>query len=244
MKYLRTMLLVNIFLLAVLVILYDVSVLLKASAQNEQIVNQTKNIPEVASYEAILAAYWTPECEISVKTNRREFKLASNLYSDNSKCANSSSFYVGVSPNGKFLAYEDLSGGVDPQVRLYSLDKTKRFMGDVVVTYGPSAYLNMLFLPNGKLALVSGDSAEEKYSINIINVEGLYTVYPNNIDEENYYFSGISDFSKIVAIDTKLKHPFKLGFSKIDSSDAAEQSLIIKSSSGTNIMAAYKLSEL
>lgn len=91
-----------------------------------------------------------------------------------------------VSNSGKYLAYEDLSGGIDSMVKIYSADLNESFQ---LVVLGTSTILDMKFLPDDRLAVLSGypGSYDEQF-LNVYNIPVLFANLSKNIDPQYRYF--------------------------------------------------------
>lgn len=138
--------------------------------------------------EKMISSAVTYDCQVEVKTNKREFSLPTNLSSGSFKCHQF--FLSAVSPTGKFLAHQDLSGGVDSMVRIYSLKENDTLQLDVL---GTSEIADMLFTKDDKLVVLNG--YEKEMSFRVYDIPGLFRGYPNNVDRRYNLFMG-SDFAK------------------------------------------------
>ncbi|MBU0650130.1 hypothetical protein KJ605_01970 [Patescibacteria group bacterium] len=75
-----------------------------------------------------------------------------------------------VSPSGRYVAFEDLSGGLDSVIRVYSLDQN-----GITTLYvdGTSTIMDLVFMPGDVLVVMSGYPS-------VLNEQWLtaYEVYP------------------------------------------------------------------
>jgi hypothetical protein len=138
--------------------------------------------------EKIISSEVTYDCQIKVKTDKKEFFLPTNLDVEKIKCYQ---FVLStVSPSGNFLAYEDISGGVDSMVWIYSLEEDARLQLDVL---GTSAIKDILFDKDDRLIVLNG--YDEEMSFRVYDIPGLFKGYPGNVDTRyNIFLDG--DFMK------------------------------------------------
>ncbi len=147
-----------------------------------------KKINPPAIQERMISSEITYDCRIKVKTDKKEFFLPTNFDSEISRCYQ---FVLSViSPSGKFLAYEDISGGVDSMVWIYSLEVNARLQLDVL---GTSTIKDMLFDKNDRLIVLNG--YEKEMSFRVYDIPNLFKGYPDNVDTRYNIFLG-SDFIK------------------------------------------------
>lgn len=173
-------------------------------------INSSTNYKETTGKptpEKIVSSEITYDCKIKLTTNQKELYLPTNFDPKNSKCYQ---FVLNeVSPSGKYAAFEDVSGGLDSAIKLYSLELNDTFQLDVL---GTSNIGDMVYLPNDSLVVLNGYVGE--MYIRIYDIEGLFKEYPNNIDKQYKYFYGSSftKYPKVINLPSDGKYYHTLSF--------------------------------
>lgn len=146
----------------------------------------SKTVPDYTSTKIIGNS--TDECKIFATLNNGEtISVASTNLSgiEDSPCLENPN--VKISSSGKYLAFEDVTGGIDSTVKIYSLELNK-----VTILYvlGTSTIFDFTFLDNDELAVLSGyPGIYDEQWLRVTNIKKLYGDYENNILDwpEPYY---------------------------------------------------------
>jgi hypothetical protein len=138
------------------------------------------------------------DCKIKINTTKGEILLTteySQFYPEK-KCYQ---FLLNkVSPSGKYVAFQDISGGLDSALRIYSLEYNENIQLDVL---GTSSIFDISFLPDDKLISLSGyKGIYNEQSLSVYDIPGLFTKYPSNIDKQYKYFTSLNIYNKIIAL--------------------------------------------
>lgn len=156
--------------------------------------------------EKIIASEVTLEgCKIKVTTNKREIFLNTSFLESNpqTKCYQ---FVLNlVSPSGKYVVFQDISGGLDSQIRVYSLGHNKDIALDVL---GSSTIKYMGFLPDDRLAAINGYFGyfgKEWLGqwLRIYDIPSLFNSYPDTVDSQYNYFKLSDDNLAVVDLPDK-----------------------------------------
>ncbi len=138
------------------------------------------------SNEKIISAYLDKNCKITVTSSEKDYELVTGLAGGmNFKCK---PLTIGeTSPSGKYLAYEDVSGGIDSVMALFSLDYGRSVTLGV---WGTSTIMDYTFLPDDKLIAINGypDIFDEQW-LSVFELPKIFSDFSNNFNEEYYYFS-------------------------------------------------------
>lgn len=103
--------------------------------------------------ERIISAALLPDCRIKVSTNFREFYIETSVFRLGTKRDCETKSVGSFSYSGKYLAFDSVSGGVDSEVRIFSLELERDVSLDVL---GSSAISEVKFLLFDKLAVLNG----------------------------------------------------------------------------------------
>lgn len=156
--------------------------------------------PVTPDGEKIIASEVTLEgCKIKVTTNKREIFLNTSFLESNPQTKCYQFVLNPISPSGKYVAFQDISGGLDSQIRIYSLDHNKDISLDVL---GSSTIKYVDFLPDDRLAVINGYFGyfgKEWLGqwLRIYDTPNLFNKYPDNVDQQYNYFK-LSDDSLVV----------------------------------------------
>lgn len=148
--------------------------------------------------EKIIASEVTVEgCKIKVTTNKREIFLdTSFLESDpQTKCYQ---FVLNqVSPSGKYMVFQDISGGIDSKASVYSIEHEDTL---TLYVFGTSNIFDIAFLPDNSAVVLYGykGNYNEQY-LAIYNLPELFRSYPTNIDQYKY-FTNLDQNSKRITL--------------------------------------------
>lgn len=157
--------------------------------QNNKIPQESKTndvIKSEITFEGLIKSARFEKCSIVLtSSNGKDYTIGKILGGgeDGTVCLAEPKYEI--SDSGKFFVFEDLSGGVDLWVRIFSV-KTKTI--DTLGVWGTSWLLDLEFLPNDKLAILSGypEIPQEQW-LSVINLPALYEKYPDTIDEHGYF---------------------------------------------------------
>jgi hypothetical protein len=101
---------------------------------------------------------------------------------------------VKVSNFGDYFAFEDVSGGIDSMIRIYSsdLDKTT-----TLYVYGTSTIMDLVFLEGDVLAVLSGyPGTYDEQWLSVYDIAGLHANYEKTVNPEFDYFTEIEGYKK------------------------------------------------
>lgn len=167
----------------------------KQSIAPFQDLGQKQNRPTPSSAtadgERIIASEVTVEgCKIKVTTNKREIFLNTSFLESNPQTKCYQFVLNPVSPSGKYVVFQDISGGLDSQIRVYSVGNNKDVYLDVL---GSSTIKYMDFLPDDRLAVINGYFGyfgKEWLGqwLRIYDIPSLFNNYPNSVDSQYNYF--------------------------------------------------------
>ena len=138
----------------------------------------------------IVSAEITKDCKLLVTTSLGERKTAADIfdrgYGDVVGCREG--LVTRVSPSGRYVAFEDVSGGVDSMTRIYSLEQDRTTTLSVT---GTSVIADMEFLPDDRLALLNGYPGSDEYHLGVSDIPQLYERYDDFLLplEDIYYFA-------------------------------------------------------
>lgn len=169
----------------------------------------TSTPTEQQTTEKIISSEVTVEaCKIKVNTTKGEFFLNTNFleFGPQTRCYQ---FLLNrVSPSGKYVVFQDISGGVDSMLRVYSLEHNDTIQLDV---FGTSEIFDISFLPNDKLIALYGYRGPDKEQyLKVFDLPGLFIAYPSNIDKQYKYFTNLAQYSKNITLPRIGKNYFSL----------------------------------
>src|SRR3989344_7658429 len=149
--------------------------------------------------EKIVSAEYTYDCKVEVVTNKASYFVDTAYLKSGTGLTNCSGYdYAVVSPSGKYVAYQDISGGIDSMVKIYSVERKEAFQ---LYVYGTSTVYDMLFLPDDSLVVLNG-YPEETYA-NVYDIALLFSDYPNDLDTQYKYFNDLNNHTKPLLLPTK-----------------------------------------
>lgn len=156
--------------------------------------------PTAASTNSIISSEVLTDdsCRVKITTSEKDV-LVETGYAEHGTEARCYQFLRNtVSSTGKYAAIQDLSGGVDSMVRVYSAkyDQTLR-----VGFFGTSEIFDFLFTPDDKLVVLNGykDSYAEQF-LSIYDVDQLFSEYPNNVDMQYMLFTNTESATKVITL--------------------------------------------
>ena len=173
------------------------------------------------------------ECKIKVNTTKGEVFLNTN-FGPQTKCYQ---FVLNrVSPSGKYVVFQDISGEGDSLLKVYSIKHDDTLRLDVL---GTSNIFDISFLPDDRLVALYGYKgiSKEKY-LKMFDLSGLFTSYPSNIDKQYKCFINLIPYSKNITLPNIGKDYFSLS--------ASGSKLRIYGTGGVNagILEEYNFNEL
>ncbi len=162
--------------------------------------------PSTAEEKIIASEATVDECRVKVTTTNKEFYLDTDI---DPKVRCYQYLLNEVSPSGKFVVFEDLSGGVDSILRVYWLAGDDTIRLDF---FGTSKIFDIRFLPDDKLVVLYGYKGvyNEQY-LKIFDLSGLFKNYPDNIHQQYKIFTDLSQHSKKIVLPPIGKDYFSLG---------------------------------
>lgn len=167
--------------------------------RNEKVSQESKTgevINKKRAFEGLIKKVKFDNCEIEILSSDGKNYVIGEISGggkDGTVCLTEPKYQI--SDSGKYLVFEDLSGGVDLWVRVFSVT-TKTI--DTLAVWGTSWLLDLEFLPNDKLAILSGypEIPQEQW-LSVINLPALYEKYPDTIDDNGYFkYDILNDNSK------------------------------------------------
>ena len=153
----------------------------------------SKNISQTDE-KIILSEVISSECKIKITTTKRMFFLNTDYLSYQMACPQS--LLNQFSPSGKFVVFQDISGGADSALKVYPIKYNDLISLD---NFGSSTIFDIIFLPNDMLAILNGyqGSFNEQY-LRIYDLDGLFYTYPANLDENYRNFTNLNEYTKII----------------------------------------------
>lgn len=161
-------------------------------------------------------------CKIKITTDKKEFTLETQVSEIYKECLQG--LQITISPSGKYLAFEDASGGIDTMPKLYSLEKNTPITLGV---WGTTQIFNFLFLADNRLLTLSGwRGIPDSQVLAIFNTEKIFADYPNSLDP-NRYLKGEEAYTRRVDLPKQTKDYDSLSFDgdKVSVKDEAGQTL-------------------
>jgi len=162
-----------------------------------------KNLPtsapkkQLTSEKIISSEVTVEECKIKLNTTKGEVFLDTNFlkFNPQTKCYQ---LLNRVSPSGKYVVFQDISGGVDSMLKVYSLEHNDTIQLDV---FGTSQIFDIAFLPDDRLIALYGYKGiyKEQY-LKIFDLPGLFSAYPLNIDKQYKCFTNLIQYSKEITL--------------------------------------------
>jgi hypothetical protein len=138
-------------------------------------------------------------CDIAITTSTGEKKIAGQLATSGSEqidCILNPKHQISTS--GKYLIFEDVSGGVDLWIRVYSIEAEQI---NTLGVLGTSSLLDLEFLDNDQVALLAGyPDIPNEQNLVIYDLPKLYKDYPNNLDEYGYFMYNLEASKKTLPI--------------------------------------------
>lgn len=161
--------------------------------EEETTISPTLEPSEIGREKIIKVEQVPNQCKIKIITSEKELFSETNLYRSGVICQ---SFLTSISPSGQFLAYQDLSGGVDSMVGIYWVKENSNF---VLGIYGTAQIFDFLFLPGDKLAVLYGYKGiyDQQYLVTY-NVAGLFKTYPTGLHPSYKMFTNLDKYSKVI----------------------------------------------
>lgn len=181
---------INITAIVVLVLIFGVAVFVQISLKSGSSANK------------IISSEVTVEgCKIKVVTDKGELFLETEIgkiYPE-SKCYQ---FLQNItSPSGRFVVFEDLSGGLDTQLRVYTL-RNKNNQSHNLEVLGTSRIFSLLFIDSDKLAVLSGyEGMYSEQALFVYDLPGLYKNYPANLGQGVDLFTNVNQYKKIQTLE-------------------------------------------
>ncbi len=180
-----------------------------------KVIPHTVSLPEITentpSGKITSASF--ENCKVSITDTSGERYFIGRVTGDDiptKKCTKTPRF--AISDSGKYMVFEDVSGGVDLWIRIYSIEKNKI---NTLAVWGTSSLLDIEFLANDKLMLFSGHAEiPDEQGIGLFDIPAIYTNYSLISDtdylETDKYESDLDvrdvsgDFFDIVEIGNKV----------------------------------------
>lgn len=190
-------------------------------------------IPKTSTLsEKINSAYLHENCKIIVTSGEKDYEVATGLAGGmNFKCKPST---IGkISPSGKYLAYEDMSGGIDSVLALFTVDYGRSVTLGV---WGSSTIMDYTFLPDDKLIAINGypDVFNEQW-LSLFHLSKIFDNFSDNFNEEYYLMPSNPTYKSTIKLPNVGESHRKLSFS--------ENMVQTKSENG-KLLVQYDLDEL
>jgi hypothetical protein len=135
------------------------------------------------SNEKIVTANLGEDCKITVTSTEKKYEVSTGLAGGmDFKCT--PSLIDKISSTGKFLAYEDMSGGVDSVMALFTIDYGKSVTLGV---WGTSSIMDYIFLPDDRLVAINGypDIFDEQW-LTLFDLPKIFENFSSNFNEHLY----------------------------------------------------------
>jgi len=125
----------------------------------------------------IVAADFTENCQILIKTTNNKDYTIHTGYEDAGAGRCYQYAQLRISPFGQYIAYEDISGGIDSKISLYVLLHDKSYGLGV---YGTSNIFGIEFLPDDRLIVYNGfkDTQPPEQNLAILNIAEMVKELP------------------------------------------------------------------
>lgn len=167
--------------------------------------------PTIDATERIVAADMSETCKIEVMTSKNNYTIETSLRTVNPqrRClmyneetaslqTDKNVYFPAYTKYNSFIAFEDISGGVDTQVRMVAF-KDQILTTDNIEVLGTSKIYQMVFLDTGKLLVLTGFEGEKtNQSLIVYDVPGLYEQYPNNKAKDVDLFTNLQTYKKTI----------------------------------------------
>src|SRR3989344_5453016 len=189
--------------------------------------------------ELINEASITDKCEVKIVTNKKTYVEKTGYSGISISCNNKEERLKGleISPSKKYAAFQDISGGIDSMVKIFSAEYKRAFQ---LYVYGTSIIYGVEFLPEDKLLVLNG-YPQEPY-LTVYDIEKLFADYPNDIDTTYWYFKDVSKHSKSFQLPKDQYYSYKIVINNLE--DQVEISGITEDGKAEYNIKAYKLSEI
>lgn len=191
---------------------------------------------QLAPEKIISSEVIAENCKIKINTTKGEVFLETG-YSEFSPQAKCYQFLLNkTSPSGKYVVFQDISGGVDSLLKVYSLERNDTVQ---LAIYGTSNIFDISFLPDDSLVSLFGykDIYAEQY-LGVYDISGLFAAYPSGIDKQYKYFTNLNEYSKNTTLPDIGKNYFSL------SASGGKLKIYGTGGTGTGILKEYSFSEL
>lgn len=133
--------------------------------------------PQTYSTDKILTSKFMPDCHLQVSTSSQIIDFPKPDYSSPQiKCISGQK--VAVSANNRYLAYEDIVGGIDSIVYIFSIGFDRPLYLNV---YGTSSIYDLLFVGTDLFILNGYPDTQDEHYLSVYDIDGIF----NNISE-NY----------------------------------------------------------
>jgi len=139
----------------------------------------TSKPKEGAAYRLTSVEVNAQDCSLNIQTTTRPVIVKTKFEPGISRCEE---FLIAIpSPSGKIVAYEDLAGGIDSWLKIYSAEFNESIGVEIL---GASSILSMAFLPDDKLAVLHGYGLTSERWLRIYDLPQLLNQYPDNLSSK------------------------------------------------------------
>lgn len=142
----------------------------------EQTYIETPTSNEFLKSTATIKTVAFNKCDIIITDSEGN---TSKIGTFNEACLRNPSFII--SDSRKYMIFQDVSGGVDSEIRIYSIEQNAINTLDI---FGTSLILDMEFIVNDKALILNGypDIPDEQWLISY-DIPALYQDYQTNVDK-------------------------------------------------------------
>lgn len=166
--------------LLLILLIASLSMLLLLYLLNPKNVEVPQNKEQMTQADLKILNLEIVDCTIHLfLTSQKRIKIGEMFNSgmENPKCLKDARH--SVSESGNYAAFEDISGGIDSAIRIYSIEQINITTLDVL---GTSKIQDLVFLPGDLIAvLLSSPSISDKQWITLYNIPQIYAKYKENL---------------------------------------------------------------
>lgn len=147
--------------------------------------NVVLNKEDTVTFTGKISSVKFEACNVSVTSTDGNTYIVGKLSSlggSENNCIKNPEF--SISESGQYLIFEDISGGIDLAIKIFS---TETKVLDTLDVLGTSSLLAAEFLYNDKLVIYNGyKGIPDEQWVNVYDIPKIYQDYKNNVTEYGY----------------------------------------------------------
>lgn len=158
----------------------------KTETSTENINQNKKYELDKIEFDGLISEAEMVDCDIFIKsTNGNDYRIfgLESLGGTEKNCIKNP--HYAISKSGDFFVFENVSGGVDTVIQIFS---TKTKVVNTLFVLGPSVYLTeIIFLENNVLETRTKNVDSQEEVSSKYDIDKLYSNFPNNVNEYGYF---------------------------------------------------------